>query len=813
MRKILTLLFIGIASNAWCQPRAVSSHPRLFLTPEIITTLQQRATQNTPEWRLLKGRTETGLNVTQLLNQYEGYHYAFSYALSFLSTNNAAHRDIAVDLFKGVFNNSIKKVDMCEDNGFYSRSEMYEVAMLYDWLYSYLDEPFRSSVRTRLVEWANIILGVDKTTCTAIRADYAPYGIWQTTGYPGTYYFEGNNYTMGHLLGITSAAYAIYSEDPTNGDRLLAEVDKILPEILQFANTRLKNGDANEGWSYGAGYALNFFRTLVIIKTASSDHRDYFKETTYDEDAIRFLINVTMPDRRYMLAEGDWARESTGKLWDYHRFIAEIISSYSDVAEARGVARFWANESIPMDQLEVTAYRYQPFLTSNQEVTPVDYKTLTSYSDSKKHFTTESGTGQFMQRTSWNTDAQWVSFKASPRYGDHAHNGPGHFSIYDNGWLVVDRNILTTSGIEGADSLHNCLHFEKMNAGQYYQNQQHSIFERNEFDDEYSYFKVNTTPEYTIRQNNIVKKAERQFLYLPETKSVILYDIAETKQPNQSKWFGINFFGNPDVSNPSVVTYANDVSEVNLHAVYPGQTVLSNDDVLVRLKNKESKSKDYFVNLLYTQPKSALPRSVSTLSPENSTVLYSTAKGTQFIYNDKSYAILFTSDDTSTNGTDSISYTVPVVSITKNYVAGMLPNTTYYYTWAPFVSQKSNNGFKSKITISKRAFANAVQLQSSAAGLLSFEVELNDVVTSLSEGSAPATLFPNPVTDRLTLQANNLVYSDLAIYSSNGTPITVEFLSMNLEQIEISTTNLPRGVYVLKGIKDNRSFAYKFVKQ
>lgn len=804
---ITSIAYFFFVSSLLAQ-RTTSTHPRLFLTPEIIVNLQSRATNNTPEWQLLKGRTQTGLTVTQLLNEYQGYHYAYSYTLSFIATNNTAHRDIAVQLFKGVFNNDTKDSDMCDDVGFYSRSEILEMSLLYDWLYPHLDEPFRAAVRTRLVKWADIILGVNKSTC---RADYVPYGIWQTAGYNGEYFFEGNNYTIGHLLGIASVAYSIYTEDKASADRLLVEVDKILPLMIAFANTRLKYGDANEGWSYGAGYALNFFRLLALIKTASSNHRDYFLETTYDEDAIRFLTHATLPSRDHMLPEGDWARESTGKIWEYHRFAAEIISSYSDSQEARGVARFWANEAVPLNQFEVTAYRYQSFLTANQEIAPLDYKALPSYS-TKTHFTTEQGTGQFLQRSGWDTNDQWVSFKASPRYGDHAHNGPGHFSIYENGWLIVDRNILTRSGIEGADSLQNCIHFQGMNANQYYQNSQHSIFKRTEFVPDYSYLWVNTTPEYTIRQKNIVKKSERQFLYLPGVKSIVLFDVAETNTASQFKSFGVNFYEKPTIASPSLITYSNATTKVNVQTAYPISTKQITNDVLVRIDNTEANTKDYYVNLIYTQPKNEAPRSTTSLCSENSSILYSKARGTQFIAGAKSYAVLFTSDDAIANGTDSLTYTVPIASITQNYVAGMTPNTNYYMSWGAYISQHSNNGFRTRISLSVKNYRDAVIVRSSAAGLLSFEVRLDNITTGLNETSPMVHSYPNPATDQLVIDTAGKEIDDIQLISLDGI-VTKPPYKLVPEGIELNLLGLSNGLYVIKGSVQGHYFVRKFIKQ
>jgi hypothetical protein len=265
---LFLLLFPGFLS-AQFQVRA--SHPRIYLDSTILSNLVQRAVANTPEWQQVVGRTQVinSFNTTQIVNQfYEPQHYAFSFALSYFATGNMAHRDTAIAIFTKYFNTQTTDSSMYRDVGYDSRSLMVEMATLYDWLYNDLQEPFRTSVRQRLIHWAHFILN-----------DPAIYGIW---GAP--YFYEGNNYSIGHVAGITAVGYAVQSEDTAAGNYFIHVSDSMLPQFMQFANTRLQHGDANEGWGYGAGYALSYFRTLAIIKTATVNQHNHFAATTYDQD-------------------------------------------------------------------------------------------------------------------------------------------------------------------------------------------------------------------------------------------------------------------------------------------------------------------------------------------------------------------------------------------------------------------------------------------------------------------------------------------------------------------------------------------------
>jgi len=738
--KNLKLSFILIAIfclfqnqlNAQNQ-RVVPTHPRILLSQDIITKLQNRRIQNTVEWQQLQGRVNTATSyqshVLASSSFYEGQHYLFALAMSYYATGNTAHRDTALAIFRKYFERRTSDNSMRRDVGYDSRSVMVEVATAYDWLYNFMPDDLRTAVRTRLVKWADSILYNPIT--------YGRFG--------SMYFYEGNNYCLGHLSGLTSVAYAIYSEDTVNGNRLLDICEQNLPLFINYANTRLRNGDANEGWSYGAGYAYSFFRTLATIKTASYYHTDKFHETSYDEDAIRFLAHATLPEKKKMLAEGDWARESSGSLWDFHRFVSDLISSYSNDEETRRIARFWSNENIPITEFAVTAYRWMPFLLTNQEDQSLDYKSNTDFAE-KRIYTDTSGTGQLIQRTSWNPNAQWITFRAGGRWGDHAHDGPGHFSVYENGWLLIDNNIKSRSGIEGADSMHNCIHFEGMNADQHYpyggyEDAEHSKHLRREFNNKYSYIWSDNTPIYTARfWYNTVDKYERQFFYIPDLKSIITFDIAANNQ-NRKKWFGFNFNDTNSIINNRLYTYSNGITKAFVHTLYPLETIANKSGRMIRIANQQNQAKDYFVHLTYTKPDSEQPYPVTTICRGSGFVLLSDLYGVFIQRPDTHRVVLFASDNESF-GFDSLKYILPTNERTQHYIIGLQPTTYYYITSMRFQNTQS------EIFVTTTNVPNSTRIQSSEAGVLQFTL-LPGAITIIDD-PAPMPIRSTPTRDAIT---------------------------------------------------------------
>lgn len=748
---IASLMVVCIATVHAQNQRVVPTHPRIFITDEVISNLQNRRQQNTLEWQQLQGRITTATSyqshVLAASNFYEGQHYIFALAMSYYATGNTAHRDTAVAIFRKYFERRTTDNSMRRDVGYDSRSVMVEMAVAYDWLYNYMPNDFRIAVRTRLVKWADSIL-------------YNPI----TYGRFGSIYFdEGNNYCIGHLAGITSVAYAIYSEDTVNGNRLLTICENNLPLFMNYSNTRLKGGDANEGWSYGAGYAYSFFRTLAIIKSASYYHTDKFAETTYDEDAINFLIHATLPEKKAMLAEGDWARESSGKLWDYHRFVADIVSSYSNDETTRRLARFWSNENIPITSFAVTAYRWSPFLFSNQDIQGLDYHQDAAFNE-KHIYTDTSGTGQFIRRTDWSPNAQWVSYRAGARWGDHAHDGPGHFSIYEKGWLIIDNNIKSRSGIEGSDSMHNCIHFEGMNADEHYPyngyaDAEHAGNIRREFTNNYSYIWSDHTPIYTARfWYNTVIKSQRQFLYIPRMKSIFTYDIAENTQ-GRKKWYGINFNDTNSVINNRLYSYANNGIKALVQTAYPIETSVEKKGRLLRVKNTQQQNKDYFVHVAYTQPDTAQPKTITSLCRESGLVLISDLYGAFVQRSDTSCAVLFASDN-SAYRFDTLKYLLPTTATVQHYIAGLEIASSYYITCI----RTPNN--LTEITVTTNARPNSTLFQSSHAGILHF---------TITPGVIPIDEEPTPTNIRSTPTR----------FAVTGTSM-VEVRGLNIYQISAS---------------------------
>jgi len=666
--KYILVLLICVQFNKSIG-QVITTHPRLFLDSLVINDLQTRRVANTTEWQRLKQRLDAYYTWTgaQIISNYIGqYEYIMTYALGYYATTDINYMNKAVDILMA-FYNATTDATIQFDSGYNSRSYLFSMALGYDWCYNYMTSTQRTQIRNRIIVWTDWVIANG-------------YAVWNSL------YFEpGNNYSAGHLAGITSSAYAIYSENNVKGEEYRSHSHNTIADILPFMNSRLSGGDANEGWSYGSGYAMSVFYAYGIIKTASSDHYDYFQQTSWDNDVINFLIYATLPDRDHILPNGDWARESTGLIWDQHRTVADLISTFCDSQTQRGLACYWGIETYSSSSFH-NFYVWRPFIFFNNEEQVIDYKTIFPFNTKYWVFTDSSGTGQFVQRTNWNNNAQWVSFRSGGMYGDHAHNGNGHFEIWENGWLIIDENITSSSGILIPDYAHNRVQLEPMSEtwnlpSNPYNIAEHAEIPRREFTSYYSYIYENSLNVYQRQSNNTATKTERQFFYLPKQKSVFTYDIAATTSSSYYKKYRLHFPSAP-TQNGNMLTYSNGISQVYGHTTYPINPSITiynntNNNYSVDIEYPSSEVKNYYFNMFYTRNSGSSAYTVNGISRDNSNVQISYLYGASVEISDTSYCVVFTSDNTSFTY-DHLAYSVPLNNNIYIYCAGLQLSTTYY---------------------------------------------------------------------------------------------------------------------------------------
>ena len=748
------LLIVMICCYGYSYSQVITTHPRILLNSETIAHLQSRAANNTNTWSQIQSLTTFALAQSSAVLAADatgaGRQYVFPLMLSYYATGNTTHRDKAIEIFVIYCNNYTTDNQITQLTGPGRHNEIAELSIAYDWCYPFLSATDRVNIRNRIIAWTDYII--------------------TNTSHPGNMaisnYYEGDFALLGNFSALVTAAYAIHSENNTKGNQYLGVINTVLLRIMTFIATRLHNGDANEGWAtIGAHSIHGLLRSWAIIKTASVAGIDNFQETLYDQQVIKFLVHATTPTGNNIVHDGDI---SSLQLYDFHKHVADIISTYSDDAETRQVAKYFSANNIPFSQFKNNVRKCWSFLFFNEEEQSADYKILPSY-NTKKVFTGESGTGQFLQRSSWDATAQWFNFKAGGHYGQRASDGQGHFSLFENGWLIIDSNMTTIaqSGIVTQDIARNIMQFTPNNTNTMplyptlgFANAEHSQFVQSELTNNYSFFKVNNLPIYAPRFNNTVYAAIRSVLYIPAEKILFVYDEAGNTSPSYLPNFALHF---PDSSftadeNNKVIRYSNAQTTMYDHILIPEQITISqgksNGKGGVRVhptyRGWRGIATNPFLQCIYTNPNTSGARDITIMDYTN----YVTMGGEYgaFFRNTDRNNIVVLHGHSYQYQKDSIHYNIPTVNPTHHILVQLKPNTMYYL-------QTEYDAVNSITYIELTTENNGgVQYLSSSAGSIEFTTQITSTKIRTYEITTVFDELSHKVFSHSYINNNNVLY-------------------------------------------------------
>jgi hypothetical protein len=245
-------------------------------------------------------------------------------------------------------------------------------------------------------------------------------------------------------------------------------------------------------------------------------------------------------DRRAVV--GDSTRSVTGELHDYNRdYLQQLIALYPNERLA-GVARNVVNNSsVPRMRYDYDYYADVLHALPKASVTPeVDRSALaTAYWGE--------GTGNFMMRSDWKTDATYGHFQCGRYDESHAHADQGSFMIFKNDWLAYDSLQRSLSGTEQFMSLHNLMRLTMPDGAEVEMraNTQPCRVMALADNARYTYVAADLTPVYSWRHgdyarhqnkhNDRVKKVQREFLFIRPSTFVVV-DRVETTVPTKQSW-------------------------------------------------------------------------------------------------------------------------------------------------------------------------------------------------------------------------------------------------------------------------------------
>ena len=448
-------LLLGSHQTDYCGGGAASAggggslpaHPRIWITPTVVTFLQLQATNNTTRWQNVKTLADASVAIGS------GYTAGDEAALellgaAYIATGTSSYATRAghiLDAYCGT-NGAANLTALQGDSGYPYRG-MYNIALGLDWCYAGLTSTQHHTAATWLMDAAdwpwpesnasspayantdpadNYYYGYLMTGLSALAASGDDTGTTTTT--PGS----GSNRPAFHIALIETKWSATLAPYLAIGAPVL---------LGTLAQGGVKGGVTVEGMNYGLGAMSNVARVALSYATCGvSLDVSILQATTLS------TMQYTTPGFGYFIPYGDQALNSDGRMYVYYRedelFIRAVASAG---ATLNGQVQYWLDQ---IGQVPGTG----AFVPTNcaDELLLYDpaASSASDLSGLAKSYYAEGG-GYFAYRESW-TDQTALMFALD--CGDispgHRAKSAGALMIWVNGqWLSCNANIQSASGI------------------------------------------------------------------------------------------------------------------------------------------------------------------------------------------------------------------------------------------------------------------------------------------------------------------------------------------------------------------------------
>jgi hypothetical protein len=400
-------------------------HPRLWLTPDLLSRLRQRAVTNDQAWIALRADCDdlasrpveypdgTGGGANAISGGYQYFDYLdpmFTLGLGYqvaltadpARATNYANKGRQVLL---ALSNPVHHGRESTDSGWSIRAYGNALGIGYDWLYDTLTTAQRTQIYGEANRWVQ----------------------WFDTNGFGRDFPQGN-YFAGYYSAKGICALAMEGDDPLASTMWNDWSNHLHFSMVQpYYQQWLAGGGWPEGWNYGQNGTINMLRPVLAARTAKGLDLLHHptKPFSYPEGTALWAINFLWPNRQSI--------DDRGLIYE-----SDDPTAFNNSwpVEFAGLLRQLGGSSSPRFQKFVNEQRNQfgaggsswvDFLFWDANAPQADYQTALSYRTD--------GDGQVSMRSSWNTNAIWAAFQAGPYTG---YDGSGE-QFFDEGSLTIQR--------------------------------------------------------------------------------------------------------------------------------------------------------------------------------------------------------------------------------------------------------------------------------------------------------------------------------------------------------------------------------------
>ncbi|HWH24496.1 MAG TPA: hypothetical protein VNW68_06345, partial [Candidatus Limnocylindria bacterium] len=460
-RLLATSVALALAlTTMWVAPApaatgatGLAAHPRIFLTPAVLSRLRARAAANDALWIALRDQCDTYLtgsvewpdgidypDTDSIGEAYQGDGYLSAVAnlgLCFRvvqptdSTRARAYARKGVDVLNKMsapYGSGQHGENPLRDSGYGVRNYPLAMALGFDWFYPKLSPTLKTRLDASIYTWLR------KYRAQGFEHDF-PQG----------------NYFAGYYNSLAMAGLALSGDaSASHGAGLWALWrDTIHGSMVQpYYAANLSGGGWPEGWNYGPRGTLNMSWPVLAAKTARGIDLVHAAgaKYTFPLASPRYVLYFTWPNLR-TLEDSGWVYEGDDPTAAQPSFFAAeagLLRAFGDpLADefesfAAAVRKAQPNENEPQ------SHYWENFLFWDPAAPASSYKTLPLSYRAR-------GLDRVAVRSSWRRDAVWAAFLGGPHvnYPDAAEQLPdkgsltivrGSRPLLVNSWAALVRN-------------------------------------------------------------------------------------------------------------------------------------------------------------------------------------------------------------------------------------------------------------------------------------------------------------------------------------------------------------------------------------
>lgn len=406
-----------------------SAHPRIWLTPTVLAGLKERHATGELRWAAFKRQCDT------LLTSTSPYDVSVqNYALLYAVTGETRYADKAIALMQAAVAKGLDAVTY--DAGYGARTVLPAMAVGYDWCYDRMTADQRTRFRTQMEAWADWVWP---------ETNPARASGWGVT-------LIGNNYYSGFMM-TWMIGLALHGDSPKATGYIDAARDRWLTKLRPHLE-RFGGGYMLEGTNYGTGSVFRICELLAAHATATGEEFLTAPGFNWPRETVLAKIHLTTPDRKRLYLGGDQSRVSSAPLFDADRESMVALLTVGGVGDQiAGYGRHWL-DTISLAQVVTRAERWVEALWYPLDTASIDY-TKELPPGYLAH-----GAGLALLRSSWDTDAAYLTFQCGPATRDaedHQDLNQGEFTLWKGGWLVAPARLNSSSGLYRATEHHSTL--------------------------------------------------------------------------------------------------------------------------------------------------------------------------------------------------------------------------------------------------------------------------------------------------------------------------------------------------------------------